>query len=187
MQSPHSFIVEPLKGKRYDNTKKLGEVDFIVSTSQEDHKFSNRFAKVNSLPLNYCGPIKINDLLLVHHNVFKIYYDMKGYEKSGKSYFKDNLFLIDNDQFFLYKSGDEWFAHDKYCFVEPVKSKDYYLDKVVKYEPLVGKIKYPNQELINYGVKVGDEVAFQPDSEYEFTVDGVLLYRIMSKFITVKL
>ena len=53
MQSPHSFIVEPLKGKRYDNTKKLGEVDFIVSTSQEDHKFSNRFARVNSLPLNY--------------------------------------------------------------------------------------------------------------------------------------
>ena len=41
--------------------------------------------------------------------------------------------------------------------------------------------------ILRWLVKVGDEVAFQPDSEYEFTVDGVLLYRIMSKFITVKL
>ena len=50
MQSPHSFIVQPQKGKRYDNTKKFGEVDFIVSSSQEDHKFSNRYGTVISLP-----------------------------------------------------------------------------------------------------------------------------------------
>jgi len=187
MQSPHSFIVQPLKGKRYDNTRQYGDVEFIVSTSQEDHKFSNRMATVKSVPLNYSGPIKINDTLLVHHNVFKLYYDMRGREQSGKSYFKENLFLVDNDQFFLYKSGAQWCANDKYCFVEPVKSKDYYLDKIIKNEPLVGKVKYPNQELLNHGVNEGDEVAFQPESEYEFTVDGVLLYRIMSKFITVKL
>ena len=60
-------------------------------------------------------------------------------------------------------------------------------DEVIELKNGPSKIKYPNQELINHGVKVGDEVAFQPDSEYEFTVDGVLLYRIMSKFITVKL
>jgi len=187
MQSPFSFIVEPLKGKRYDNTRAHGDVELIVSTSQEDHKFSNRYAVVKNLPLNYCGPIQINDTLLVHHNVFKIYYDMKGYEKSGKSYFKDNLFFIENDQFFLYKNNNKWHAHDKYCFVEPILSKDYYIDKIVKYEPLVGIVKYPNKELIYHGIKEGDEVAFQPESEYEFTIDGVLMYRIMSQFITVKL
>ncbi len=41
--------------------------------------------------------------------------------------------------------------------------------------------------IIYHGIKEGDEVAFQPESEYEFTIDGVLMYRIMSQFITVKL
>ena len=48
-------------------------------------------------------------------------------------------------------------------------------------------MKYPNAELIKHGVNKGDEVAFQPESEYEFRIDGVLMYRIMSEFITVKL
>jgi|TARA_R100001463_G_scaffold24890_3_gene59290 hypothetical protein len=187
MQSPHSFIVQPVKGKRYDNTKNFGEVEFIVSSSQEDHKFSNRYGIVVSLPLNYCGPIEVGDILLVHHNVFKYYYDMKGIQKSGRSYFKDDLFFIDNDQFFLYNKNGEWFAHDKYCFVEPIAAKDYYLNKAVKYEPLMGIMKYPNDELIKHGVKKGDEVAFQPESEYEFRIDDVLMYRVMSQFITVKL
>lgn len=101
MQSPHSFIVQPLKGKRYDNTKNFGEVEFIVSSSQEDHKFSNRYGIVVSLPLNYCGPIEIGDMLLVHHNVFKYYYDMKGRQRSGRSFLKDNIFFVDEDQFFF--------------------------------------------------------------------------------------
>jgi allophanate hydrolase subunit 1 len=71
MNSPTSFIVKPLKGKRYDNTKTYGNIDFIISTSQEDHRFSNRQAEVIELPIVYNGPIKPGDKLLVHHNVFK--------------------------------------------------------------------------------------------------------------------
>ena len=40
--------------------------------------------------------LKIGDTLLVHHNVFKFYYDMYGREKSGRSFLKENLFLVDN-------------------------------------------------------------------------------------------
>ena len=101
MQSPHSFIVRPVKGRRYDNIKDIGGIDFITSVSKEDHKASNRHAEVVSTPLNYSGDIKKGDILLVHHNVFKFYFDMKGREKSGKSFFKDDLFFIDNDQFFF--------------------------------------------------------------------------------------
>ena len=101
MQSPYSFIVRPLKGKRYDNEKKIGDIDFIISVSKEDHKSSNRFAQVISVPISYKGEIKIGDILLVHHNVFKFYYDMQGVEKSGKSFFRNDLFFIDPDQFFL--------------------------------------------------------------------------------------
>ena len=129
MQSPFSFIVRPLKGKRYDNEKKIGDIDFIISVSKEDHKASNRFAQVVSVPINYKGEIKIGDILLVHHNVFKFYYDMQGIEKSGKSFFRNDLFFIDPDQFFLYYNGSNWRSHSKYCFVKPVPVKLSYLNK----------------------------------------------------------
>ncbi len=41
MKSPFYFIVNPVMGKRYDNTKEIGGVELIVSVSEEDHKFSN--------------------------------------------------------------------------------------------------------------------------------------------------
>ena len=78
MKSPFAFIVKPVKGKRYNNTKEIGGIEFIISTSQEDHKYSNREAEVISLPLGYKGPIEVGNTLLVHHNVFKYYNNMKG-------------------------------------------------------------------------------------------------------------
>ena len=103
MQSLFDFIVKPANNKRYNNTTNIEGLEFITSTSQEDHKFSNREAVVINVPLGYVGNIKKGDTLLVHHNVFKYYYDMKGRQKSGKSFLKDNLFFVDSDQFFLYK------------------------------------------------------------------------------------
>lgn len=64
------------------------------------NKFSNRYAEVVSVPIYYNGPIKEGDILIVHHNVFKFYYNMYGVQKSGKSFLWDDLFLLDEDQFF---------------------------------------------------------------------------------------
>ena len=36
MQSPDRFIVKPVKGRRYNNTKEIGGLEFITSTSEED-------------------------------------------------------------------------------------------------------------------------------------------------------
>ena len=122
MKSPFYFIVKAYNGKRYDNTKRIGDIDFIVSSSKEDHTVSNRYAIVQETPINYTGEIKPGDLLLVHHNVFKYYNDMKGREKSGKSFFKDDLFFIDFDQFYMYKRNNTWKCHDKYCMIKPIES-----------------------------------------------------------------
>ena len=102
MKSPHCFIVKPIGGRRYDNLKKIGGIDFITSSSKEDHTVSNRFAKVIETPLRYSGDIQVGDTLLVHHNAFKFYNDMQGKERSGRSFFKEDLFLIDEDQYFAY-------------------------------------------------------------------------------------
>ena len=51
----------------------------------------------------------------------------------------------------------------------------------------MGEMVYPSQYLLDKGVNKRDIVCFQPDSEYEFDVDGQLLYRIYDHQITVKL
>ena len=146
MKSPYSFLVTPINDRRYNNIKKIGEIDFITSTSEEDHKSSNRFAKVKATPLGYEGEIKEGDILVVHHNVFKYYNDMYGRRKSGKSHFRDNLFLVDPNQFFLYKRDEEWRGHDKYCFVKPSAKKESFIEKGGSIEPLIGIIKYINKK-----------------------------------------
>jgi len=177
------FIVRPQEGKRYANIND----GLIVSTSQEDHIFSQRVAEVVELPIKYDGPIRVGDLLLVHHNVFKFYYDMKGRQKSGRSFFKDDLFFVDHMQFFMYHNGFKWNAHDKYCFIKPIDKKDSVIFKNVSEEPLTGTIRYINEELLDLGLKEGDEISFKPDSDYEFTVDGEKLYRMFTDNITLSL
>ena len=187
MRSIYSFIVEPYNKRRYDNVKKIGGTEFITSVSEEDHESSNRYAKVISLPLNYNGDISPGDTMLVHHNVFKFYNDMKGKRKSGKSFFKENLFFIDDDQFFLYKKNNCWKAHGKYCFVKPIQTEKSIILKNIKYEPLKGILKYSNKELEKLGVYEGDKVIFEPNSEYKFDVDGEMLYRMFTNNIKSKL
>ena len=112
---------------------------------------------------------------------------MKGRRQSGKSYFKDNLFFIDEGQFFLYKKDNDWITYGKYCFIKPIAKKESFLSKGGRYEPLTGEIVYPNKRLKSQGINPGDKVIFQPDSEYEFFVDGELLYRMYDNNITIKL
>lgn len=187
MRAVFYFIVTPIDGKRYDNTKDYGGVEVITSTSEEDFRFANRKARVEQLPLGYDGPIKIGDTLLVHHNVFKFYNDIKGRRRSGKSFFKDNLFFIEQDQFYMYHNGTQWNAYDRYCFVEPIPVQNSYIYKNTNEEPLMGIMRYPNEYLRSVGIREGDTVAFQPDSEYEFNLDDEKLYRMFDHQITMTL
>ena len=184
MQSPDRFIVRPIDGKRYNNTKDIGGAELITSTSEEDVSASNREAEVMAVPLNYTGEIEKGDILLVHHNVFKFYNDMKGRRQSGRSFFKEDMFFIEDEQFYMYKKNGKWKAHGRNCFIKPSEVKDSFLMKRGRYEPLMGRVKYINEELALLGVEVGDEVSFQPESEYEFRVDDEVLYRMFTNNIT---
>lgn len=184
MKSPYQFIVRPIGGTRYNNTKKYGDVDFITNSSVEAFQFSNRQAEVIETPIKYDGPIKPGDTLLVHHNVFKFYYDSYGQRKSGKSFFKEDIFLLDPDQFFAYGRDGEWFGYDRYCFVKPVPKEESYVYKPFSNEPLMGEMVIVNESLKKEGVKKGDKVCYRPKQEYEFRVDGELLYRMYDHSIS---
>ena len=186
MRSPYNFIVKPNKGRRYDNIKEIGGIDFIVSSSQEDHTVSNRYATVVETPIGYDGEIEPGDTIIVHHNVFKYYYDMKGRQKRGKSYLMDDLFLVDDFQYYLYLHDGQWKAKDEFCFVKPIEKEDEIIYSPGLEQPLMGEIVYTNNALLKHGVDVGTLVSFRPDSEYEFTIDDQKLYRVMSNHITAK-
>tara|TARA_R110002012_G_scaffold106015_1_gene247198 strand:+ start:664 stop:1239 length:576 start_codon:yes stop_codon:yes gene_type:complete len=191
MRSPTQFIVRPVGGRRYDNITKYGDVEFITSSSQEDHKVSNRHAEVLNTPVGYCGDIAVGDTLLVHHNVFKKYYDMKGRAKSGPCHFRDDIFMVEPDQFFLYKKDKKWHTHSRYCFVRPLNNENCSIFNMNiennNHQHLIGQLVYSNKELDALGLKEGDTVAFQPHSEYEFKVDDEVLYRMFTKNICIKI
>jgi hypothetical protein len=187
MRSPFFFIVTPKDDRRYNNTKEVAGVELITSTSEEDFRFSNREAIVKDTPLGYNGPVKKGDTLLVHHNVFKFYNDVKGRRRSGRSFFKDDLFFIEPDQFYAYHNGTQWNAVDRYCFVQPAPVEDSYIYKPLSEEPLVGIMKYPNEYLKSKGVVEGTKVCYKPNSEYEFTVSDEKLYRMFDHQIVMSI
>ena len=89
-----------------------------------NHQFVNREAEVISIPIIGNTDIKAKDTVVVHHNVFRRWHNVKGVEKNSKAYFNENTYFINHDQIFLYKRNDKWIAPKGYCFVIPLKATD---------------------------------------------------------------
>jgi len=178
MKSVYNFVVKP-KGKRYNNIKKVGDSELILNTEIFNHQYVNREAIVVSIPMIGDTDIKPGDTVILHHNVFRRWHDVKGIEKNSRSFFNESTYFINYDQIFLYKRNEKWKAPKGYCFVKPLKAIDQF--NIESEKPLQGIVKYSDST-----VKVNDLVGFTPNSEYEFVIDGERLYRVLSKFITIK-
>ena len=178
MKSVYNFVVTP-KGERYNNKKKIGDSELILNTEIYNHQFVNRTAIVKSIPIIGDTDIQPGDEVIVHHNVFRRWHNIKGVEKNSRSFFDENTYLINQDQIFLYKRNNKWEAPKGYCFVKPLKAIDQF--NIESEKPLQGIVKYSDGT-----VEVGELVGFRPSSEYEFIVDGERLYRGLSNFITIK-
>jgi hypothetical protein len=178
MKSVHNFVVTP-KGDRYNNTKEIEGGSLILNTEIYNHQFVNREATVISTPIAGHTDIQAQDTVLVHHNVFRRWNDVKGREKNSRSFFNESTYFITPDQIFLYKRHNEWIAPNGYCFVMPLKTVDQL--NMESEVPLMGIVKYSDNT-----VDVGDLVGFRPGGEYEFIIDGQRLYRVLSNFITIK-
>ena len=178
MKSVYNFVVTP-KGERYNNTKKLDDGELILNTEIFNHQYVNRTAIVKSTPIIGDTDILPGDEVIVHHNVFRRWHNVKGIEKNSRSFFNESTYFITKDQIFLYKREDKWIAPEGYCFVKPLKKKDQF--NIESEKPLQGIVKYSDGT-----VKLNELVVIRPSSEYEFIVDGERLYRVLSNFITIK-
>ena len=174
MNAYKDFIVSPI-GERYNNVSRVDDKELILNTEIFNHHYINRKAKVIATPLLFQSPVNIGDEVIVHHNVFRRWHDMKGRERNSRSYWQEDKYIISEDQIFLYNNK----AMPGYSFVKPIKSNNKLSTSIE--QPLIGIIKYTDNAF-----DINTLVGFTPSSEYEFVINGERLYRVMNKFITIK-
>ena len=178
MKSVYNFVVKPI-GKRYNNVKKVGDKELIINTEIFNHQYVNRKATVISKPIIGDTDVDVGSDVILHHNVFRRWHNQYGKEKNSKSYFNEDTYIVQPDQIFLYKKFWKWHSPKGFCWVKPIKNKDKYANSEVQEN--VGIIKYTDGSF-----EINDLVGFTPISNYEFVIDGELLYRVYTKFITIK-
>ena len=179
MQSLFNFIVKP-KNERYDNKKYIDGQELLLNTEISDHRYVSRNGIVTAIPKSQETEIQVGDEVIVHHNVFRRWYDVRGKEKNSRSYYKEDEYFVTSDQIFLYKRNTDWQAPKGFCFVKPIESNDI----IEKEVPLRGIIKYVDKELKD--IQEEDLIGFTPMSEYEFIVDGERMYRVLTNSISIK-
>jgi hypothetical protein len=177
MNSLYQFIVKPL-GERYKNKINIDGCELIVNSTISSHKFVNREAEVIGVPLIYNTKIKKGDKVIIHHNLFRRYYNMKGKSVNSTKYFKDDLYFADPSQIYMYYKNT-WITHENYCFVKPLLEGE----KIIKNK---GILKYGNSSLEALEINPGDIVGFKPMREFEFIINNELLYCMESNDIVIK-
>ena len=184
MKSIYDFIIKP-KNTRYNNTKKVGDKELVLNTEIFNHQYVSRQAVIKHLPLAIETELKVGDEVIIHHNVFRRWHNIRGEEKNSRSYIDENTYCVKEDQIYSYNRNNQgWKTLNGYCFVKPIKSNDNFTTE--KEELLVGIMKYMDPSLKEYNISEGDLVGFTPYSEYEFIINGEKLYRVLTTDISLK-
>lgn len=184
MKSLFNYIVET--DNRYNNKVDIDGIELVVNTeiTERDSIFVNRIGRIVNTPIDpNFGSIPIGSDVIVHHNVFRRMVGMNGREQNSTSYLDEDKYLVYADQIFAYKKDGEWEACNGYCFVAPLENEDTWLNGSEKL--LSGTMIYPDDTLRHQGITAGAKVGFTPDSEYEFIIDEIKYYRILSNQINV--
>ena len=178
MQSVFNYLVKP-KGDRTVGFKKIEGQTLLLNTDLQNHSYTNRVGTILNLPLVGNEELKEGDDVIVHHNVFRRFRDVRGNEKDSKNYLAEDVYTVQADQIYAFKRDDEWKALKGFCFIKPIKEDKMF--SVAFEKPLIGIVKLGNDE-----IKTESLVGFKPNSEYEFVIEGQRLYRVPTNSITIK-
>tara|TARA_R100001463_G_scaffold77658_1_gene131809 strand:+ start:150 stop:740 length:591 start_codon:yes stop_codon:yes gene_type:complete len=181
MRGMFDFVVKPFNG-RNNNTKKINDTNLLLNTELQNHNYVNRVGVIECVPFENTSNLKKGDKVILHHNVFRRFRDIRGQEKNSKSYYNEDLYFVSPDQIYAYNRDNVWNALSGFNFIKPIKEDKMFSINFEK--PLIGILKYKDPSL--KVMTVGDLVGFRPSSEYEFIIDNERLYRVPTKFITIK-
>ena len=183
MNSVYEFIIKPV-GNRYSNELTVGDKKLIVNSSISNHKFVNREAEIVALPLAFKTKLKVGDKVIVHHNLFRRYYNMKGKSVNSTKYFKDDLYFASPDQIYMKRTKDSWETLNEYCFIKPVVDKS--SSSLKKLKECIGIVKHSNSTLEALKIHKEDLVVFKKNREFEFLIDNEVFYCMESNDILLK-
>lgn len=188
MKSTIYFIVQVEDS--YNNYVEFDDgTKMSTNNSIDDVEHINRVGKVITAPKG--AIVEEGDFLLFHHNICRSSWGLKGKKRPSVFSMSEDTFFIPATEVYMYmkKDTDKWIALNPYVLVEPIPAETTTLANGLQIEeenyrgmkPLVGIMAYPNQDLLDYGVKEGDTVVFQQDSEHEYKIKGKTYYRMQSR------
>lgn len=180
MRSPYYFLAKPLNGQRYNSTNNVGGKDIVVSNSIEDSQNTNREALVIETPIGYKGNVEKGDVLIVHHNTFRLMRNQRGQMVNSMKHIKDDIFYFDDYYLRIDKNGKKE-SRFPYVFMKPIVQDDFVHGK--REQDNIGEVVFDNKELNNLGIYNGNRYTFKDFRNTRFNVDGVDYYKMDYKDI----
>ena len=116
-------MVKP-KVSRSSSKKEIDGKELLLNTEVQNHQYTSRLGVVNALPIASATEINVGDEVILHHNVFRRFRDIRGNEKNSKSYYNEDNFFAQPDQIYAYKRKLEWQCVEGFCFIKPIASKN---------------------------------------------------------------
>lgn len=205
MQGIHEFIIQiekPLKDEI-----DVGKTKMFIDPTFDQTKHSNRIGKVISTPLNLETNIKKGDEVLIVHTALltQVFY---GVESDSMNLLdkEKGLYRIENGMIIMYRrdKNHNWKCNDIHVMVSPIKAsgEDYKIGNFVLPEnhfdtdvecnthgflKQYGIVKHTNEAFEKQGVKEGDTVFFVDYGDYEFNLEGEILYCMDNRDILAKI
>jgi len=178
--------------KTHEDTIIVNNKELYMDTSFEDMKHARQYGIVVAVPTTLSFGLKMDikegDKVYCHHF-------LASEESRVKYHEEENIFQIRCDAIYARVRKGKLKMLNHWNFVEQKKEdKDNYMSKSGIYlkperedKELHGYIKYMNKEMKEWGAKVGDEVVFSENSEYDMKIEGEKLLRMRNIDILAKI
>jgi len=183
MKSPFYFLIKPHKGDKYRTTMDIDGLDIIVNDNIDNHEHTNRVAEVVETPQDYKGIIEKGDLIVVHHNTFRVGRTQMGEMNNGIKHIFDDLYFT-QDPYMVIKNG-EMISIDPYLFLERVPNNDEFSHKHLNENVGIVAVNSYKQEN-ELGLKKGDTIVYEDYRNYYFNVLGKEFIKIDTRDVCAK-
>tara|TARA_R100001163_G_C5068160_1_gene208012 strand:+ start:4432 stop:5082 length:651 start_codon:yes stop_codon:yes gene_type:complete len=207
MKIPKDFFLVKVD-KAYDDTVEVNGVELSLDIKWDPYKFARQYGVVQEtpgwLPKGLKFDVKKGDKIYFHHlvtgSVGAVTVDQKFESESAQDFKSQNLITwIDEENIYkvhwqqIYarvrkgklKMLHHWnFVKQKTEDEESIKTKSgIFIKPEVEDITLHGNILHMNEWMKEQGVKVGDEIVFSENSEYEMTIEGEKMLRMRNEDI----
>jgi co-chaperonin GroES (HSP10) len=193
MKSLHHFIIQ-LPEVLKDKFKTENGIELFADKRFSVDRLSNRVAKVIATPLFKDTEIETGYEVMIEPTfMYKQIYqgvtqDYTNYVDREKKWFR-----VDPNMIILFRKNPQskWKGYQNNLMVEPiVKESEKITSSVLvipkskeKYEKEYAKVAYPNQSVVEMGVKANDTVLIDPRGGVKFWIDGKEYWWVRTKDI----